>query len=182
MSSQVEEMPKTASSSHVVSEAKMIDRSATSGGGGKTDFERQSSNGSNHGGGSNTPQLSSSAGGTGSGLGSTPVQAVTAYLRNLLGLSAKPTKRTLSEEAECGSPDSLREWLRQGSNPNEIDAYGYTPLVNACLRGCRKTANVLISNGADVNKKAMHGYTPLHAAAQVIYIEIYNKAQNNSNL
>lgn len=159
MSSQVEEIPKPNSSSHAISEAKMISKTPTSGG----ILERQSSNG----GGANTPQLSSSAGGTGSGLGSTPVQAVTTYLRNLLGLSAKPTKRTLSEEAECGSPDSLREWLRQGSNPNEIDAYGYTPLVNACLRGCRKTANVLISNGADVNKKAMHGYTPLHAAAQV---------------
>lgn len=97
----------------------------------------------------------------------TPVQAVTAYLKNLLGLSAKTTKRTLSEEAECGSPDSLREWLRQGSNPNEVDPYGYTPLVNACLRGCKKSATVLLANGADPNQKAMHGYTALHAAAQV---------------
>lgn len=71
---------------------------------------------------------------SGGSTGSTPVQTVTAYLKHLLGLSAKPTKRSLSEEAECGSPDSIGEWLRQGSNPNEFDAYGYTPLVNACLR------------------------------------------------
>jgi hypothetical protein len=64
----------------------------------------------------------------------TPVSSLTAYLKYLLGLSAKPTKRTLSEEAECGAPESISEWLRQGSDANEVDAYGYTPLVNACLR------------------------------------------------
>ncbi len=30
-----------------------------------------------------------------------------------------------------------------------------------------KTAKVLIKNGADLNMKAMHGYTALHVAAQV---------------
>lgn len=124
-------------------------------------MERQSSSGNG------TNVLSSSNGGVSGGLSTTPVQAVTAYLKNLLGLTAKPTKRSLSEEAECGSPDSLREWLRQGSDPNEVDAYGYTPLVNACLRGCKRSVTVLMANGANVNMKAMHGYTPLHAAAQV---------------
>lgn len=65
-----------------------------------------------------------------------PVSAISAYLKHLFGLNAKTTKRSLSEEAECGSPESLEEWLRQGSNPNELDAYGYTPLVNASLRYC----------------------------------------------
>jgi hypothetical protein len=65
---------------------------------------------------------------------STPVSSITSYLKHLLGLNAKTTKRSLSEEAECGSPDSLSEWLHQGSDPNEVDAYGYTPLLNACLR------------------------------------------------
>jgi len=67
-------------------------------------------------------------------LSNTPYSAITQYLKNLLGLNAKTTKRSLSEEAECGSPESISEWLRTGSDPNEIDAYGYTPLVNACLR------------------------------------------------
>jgi len=156
MSSQLEEAQAQAPLQHLaVSEAKMIDRSKTTAA--SVSFQRQTSSGSG-------TALSSSAG----GLSTTPVQAVTAYLKNLLGLTAKPTKRTLSEEAECGSPDSLREWLRQGSDPNEIDAYGYTPLVNACLRGCKRSSTVLLANGADVNKKAIHGYTPLHAAAQVL--------------
>ena len=96
-----------------------------------------------------------------------PVTAISSYLKHLFGLNAKTTKRTLSEEAECGSPESIQEWLRQGSNANECDAYGYTPLVNACLRGCTKSAKILLGNGADVNLKAMHGYSPLHAASQV---------------
>jgi hypothetical protein len=48
--------------------------------------------------------------------------------------SVKTTKRTLSEEAECGQPESLSEWLKNGADVNEVDAYGYTPLVNASLR------------------------------------------------
>lgn len=102
----------------------------------------------------------------------TPVSAISSYFKNLLGMNAKTTKRSLSEEAECGTPESLTEWLRQGSDPNEIDAYGYTPLVNCSIRGCIKSAKILINNGADVNMKAIHGYCPLHAAAQNGYAEL----------
>ena len=63
-----------------------------------------------------------------------PVSVIGTYIRQFLGFGKKTTKRSLSEEAECGSPESLSEWLRQGSDPNEVDAYGYTPLVNACLK------------------------------------------------
>lgn len=87
-------------------------------------------------------------------------------------MNTKTTKRSLSEEAECGTPASLTEWLRLGSDPNEIDAYGYTPLVNCSLRGCLKSAKILINNGADINMKAMHGYSPLHASAQNGYTEL----------
>ena len=98
---------------------------------------------------------------------SAPVSVVASYLRHMLGLGHKTTKRSLSEEAESGSPDSISEWLRNGSDPNEKDAYGYTPLVNACMRGCIKSVRTLISHGANVNMKATHGYTPLHTASQV---------------
>jgi hypothetical protein len=63
-----------------------------------------------------------------------PFNSLTAYFRYLLGLSSETTKRSLSEEAESGVPESLSEWIRKGSDPNETDDYGYTPLVNACLR------------------------------------------------
>lgn len=103
---------------------------------------------------------------------SMPVSAISAYLKSLLGMNAKTTKRSLSEEAECGTPESLTEWLRLGSDPNEVDAYGYTPLVNCSLRGCVKSAKILIMNGADINMKAMHGYSSLHASAQNGYTEL----------
>lgn len=112
-----------------------------------------------------------------------PVTAtLTSYIKYLLGLSAKPTKRTLSEEAECGTPESIGEWLRLGSDANEIDAYGYTPLVNACLRGCLKSVRILIQSGADINMQAMHGYTPLHAAAQNGYLEIVEQLLDSGAL
>jgi len=101
-----------------------------------------------------------------------PVSVIGTYIRQFLGFGKKTTKRSLSEEAECGSPESLSEWLRQGSDPNEVDAYGYTPLVNACLKGCIKSAKILINNGADVNKHAMHGYSPLHTACQNGHAEL----------
>ena len=40
-------------------------------------------------------------------------------------------------------------------------------------RGCTKSAKILIENGANVNMKAMHGYYPLHAAAQVLILFLY---------
>jgi ankyrin repeat protein len=115
-----------------------------------------------------------------SSIGNTPISSITHYLKNLLGLNYKTTKRSLSEEAECGAPDSLQEWLRLGSDPNEIDAYGYTPLVNACLRGCIRSVRILVENGANVNMKAMHGYYPLHAAAQNGHTEIVELLIENS--
>ena len=75
-----------------------------------------------------------SAGGSAGTPTSSNFSVLTSYLRHMLGMGSKTTKRSLSEEAESGSPDSVSEWLRSGSNPNEKDAYGYTPLVNACMR------------------------------------------------
>lgn len=44
---------------------------------------------------------------------------------------------------------------------------GYTPLLNAAVVGRLNAVVELIKNGADVNKPGPHGFTPLHAAAQV---------------
>ena len=112
------------------------------------------------------------------------VSMISSYFKSWFG-SAQPkvTKRSLSEEAECGSPESLSEWIRKGSDVNEIDAYGYTPLVNASLRGCAKSVKILLNNGAEIDKKAIHGYTALHAAAQNGHIEVVRiLTENRANL
>ncbi len=69
--------------------------------------------------------------------GSLPnMDTLTSFINRILGRNScgKTTKRTLSEEAECGSPESLSDWLKKGADVNEVDPYGYTPLVNASLR------------------------------------------------
>lgn len=89
-----------------------------------------------------------------------------AFDKYVYGMTEK-TKRSLAEEAESGDDNSLSSWIiRDGCCPNELDNYGYTPLLNASVAGRVNAVNELIKNGADVNKKGPYGFTPLHAAAQ----------------
>ena len=110
----------------------------------------------------------------------------------ILNLFSRPqkTKRSLPEEAECGSIDGIKVWLREGisysctfcyrlsfhlclgADIDAPDAYGYTPLMNAAMLGRLKVVNALIELGADVQKKGQFGYTPLHAAAQGGHLEV----------
>ena len=94
---------------------------------------------------------------------STPGEVIQRYL---LGYSAK-TKRSLSEEAECGNETSVMSWIRDGCDPNEVDAYGYTPMLNAAALGRLNAVVELIRTGADINRAGPFGFTPMHAAAQV---------------
>lgn len=89
----------------------------------------------------------------------------------MLGYHTK-TKRTLPEEAESGDEVSVCTWIKNGVNPNDTDAYGYTPLLNASIYGRLVAVIELIKNGADINKPGPYGYTPLHAAAQVFNIYV----------
>lgn len=76
------------------------------------------------------------------------------------------TKRSLSEEAECGDQESMSSWCREGTDPNAFDEYGYTALLNASAVGRLCAIKELIKVGANVNLKGPFGFTPLHAAAQ----------------
>jgi hypothetical protein len=91
--------------------------------------------------------------------------------RLLFGMHMK-TKRCLAEEAESGDETCVGSWIQEGCDPNELDNYGYTPLLNAASLGRLNAVSELISNGADVNKVGPFGYTPLHAAAQNGHREI----------
>lgn len=76
------------------------------------------------------------------------------------------TKRSLAEEAECGDEVSVTTWIKEGVDPDELDAYGYTPLLNAAAMGRTNAVESLIKSGADANLHGPFGFTPLHAAAQ----------------
>lgn len=85
--------------------------------------------------------------------------------RYLFGYHYK-TKRTLAEEAESGDEVSVGSWIKDGVDPDELDTYGYTPLLNAAALGRLNAVSELIKSGADVNKPGPYGFTALHAAAQ----------------
>jgi len=93
---------------------------------------------------------------------SNPKEAIQRYV---FGFHAK-TKRSLAEEAESGDEISVNSWIRDGCDPNEIDLYGYTPLINASALGRLKAVKQLVQSGADVNKSGPFGFSALHAAAQ----------------
>ena len=73
------------------------------------------------------------------------------FQRYFLGHHAK-TKATLAEEAESGDEGSVNSWLREGANPNEMDAYGCTPLLNASALGRLQAVKNLVQSGAEINK------------------------------
>lgn len=104
-----------------------------------------------------------------------PSQGIYSYVSGLLFGHHNKTKRSLAEEAECGDETSVCSWIKEGCDPDEVDAYGYTPLLNAATIGRVNAVAELIRNGADVNKKGPFGFSPLHAAAQVIsqHFEIF---------
>ena len=91
------------------------------------------------------------------------------FQRYVFGFHAK-TKRTLAEEAESGDEVSVCSWIRDGVDPNELDSYGYTPLINASALGRLNAVKELVKNGADVNRTGPFGFSALHAAAQVIFV------------
>jgi cytohesin len=105
--------------------------------------------------------------------------------------SPQKTKRSLPEEAECGSVEGIKVWLREGNikkkaiyrniyfyfniigaDIDAADAYGYTPLMNAAMLGRVAIVKALIDAGADIQKKGQFGYTALHAAAQNGHLDV----------
>jgi len=64
-----------------------------------------------------------------------------------------------------GNVDVIRQHIEAGSDLNEKDAYGSTPLLIAATFGRADVAEALIEAGADLNVTNNDGATALHAAA-----------------
>jgi ankyrin repeat protein len=70
----------------------------------------------------------------------------------------------LHDAAMNRNPGLLNLLLSKGSNPNEVDNRGRTPLHIAAGVGCRDCADLLIQAGADINARDKNGRAPLHYA------------------
>lgn len=67
---------------------------------------------------------------------------------------------------------ALHTLLQYGVDVNEIDAYGFTPLIEAAIVNNENIAQLLLSHGADVNGRDMTGGTALHWAAENNNLEL----------
>jgi hypothetical protein len=78
-----------------------------------------------------------------------------------------------------GNVEAIRKHVEAGSDLNEKDAYGSTPLIIAATFGKTEVAKVLIDAGADVNVTNNDGGTALHAAAFLCRPEIVSLLLEN---
>ena len=71
-----------------------------------------------------------------------------------------------------GNIEKVKQSLASGSDINQKDQYGNTPLIIATTFGKTAIAKLLIKKGADLNIRNSQGSTPLHIAAFFCYKDI----------
>lgn len=71
----------------------------------------------------------------------------------------------------CRMPD-FEHYLREGESLDDIDEYGFTPLIESAITHQPKIAEQLILRGVDVNKPDVTGRTALHWAVDNNDIEL----------
>ena len=85
---------------------------------------------------------------------------------------AKPPGMDIHAAAFMGNLKAIQQYIKAGSDLNEKDEYGSSPLTIAATFGKTEVAKALIEAGADMNCKSNDGSTPLHTAAFFCRIEI----------
>jgi len=90
----------------------------------------------------------------------------------LLNTQTLPSQFSLNEAVQLNDPVLVKALLDSGSDINEKDELGETPLHTAAVGGYREIVSLLIEKGADVNARDVRGLTPVHAAAWMGYPEI----------
>ncbi|MCJ7581571.1 MAG: acyltransferase family protein [Candidatus Aminicenantes bacterium] len=91
-----------------------------------------------------------------------------------------PTPRvSLHAAALQGSIDVIQQHIRAGSDLNEKDVYGSSPLIIAATFGKTEVARALIEAGADMKIKNNEGSNSLHIAAFFCRTEIVESLLDN---
>lgn len=78
-----------------------------------------------------------------------------------------------------GNLDAVRQHINAGTDLNQKDQYGSTPLNIAATFGKTEIALALINGGADLHTKNTEGSTPLHVAAFFCRTEIVQALIDN---
>ena len=63
-----------------------------------------------------------------------------------------------------GTPAEIEQHLQEGADVNQLDEYGFYPIIEAAITNSVDKAAVLIAHGADVNQADVTGRTALHWA------------------
>lgn len=84
-----------------------------------------------------------------------------------------------------GNLEAIKQHVKAGTDLNQKDAYGSTPLIIAATFGKTEVAKILINAGADLEVTNNDGATALHSAAflcrkEIVEILIENGANKNA--
>lgn len=93
--------------------------------------------------------------------------------------------RSLADEIIFGTKEGVAELIRAGADVNEIDAYGFTPLIESAVMNSAPIAELLLQSGAKINEPDLTGRTALHWAVDNSNLELTelllkNKADPNA--
>jgi len=91
----------------------------------------------------------------------------------------QPPGTDIHTAAFMGNLDALRQHIEAGSDLDQKDEYGSTPLIIAVTFGKAEVARELVEAGADINCKNNDGSTPLHTAAFLCRTEILEMLLEN---
>jgi CubicO group peptidase (beta-lactamase class C family) len=78
-----------------------------------------------------------------------------------------------------GNTEAIRQHITAGSDLNEKDQFGSTPLITATTFGKTEAARALIEAGADIEMRTSDGSTPLHVASFFCRTEIVRALLDN---
>ena len=78
----------------------------------------------------------------------------------------------LSEGAATGNLPSVQRLLKNGTDVNERDTWGHTPLISASWAGHTDIVKILLAHGADVNATTPRGWTALRFAYDQSHNEV----------
>ena len=84
----------------------------------------------------------------------------------------KPPAMDIHTAALMGDTKAIRQHVEAGTDLDQKDQYGSTPLVVAITFDRTEVARILMDAGADVNGRNNEGSTPLHTAAFLCRVEI----------